>query len=94
MHNTHLIDEWHLYDLLPLRDAVDVMIEKAAALDKDHGSYQDHGHDEDYLVKVDILELALPDDLVRDLPLQVHEQLQHMVVRLASEHDFTWANTG
>ena len=40
-------------------------------------------------VKVDVLELPLPDDLVRDLPLQVHEHLQHVIVCLTSKHNFT-----
>ena len=40
-------------------------------------------------VEVDVLELAFPYNLVWDLPLQVHEQLQHVIVRLPSKHDFT-----
>ena len=40
-------------------------------------------------VEVDVLELAFPYYLVWDLPLQVHEQLQHVIVRLPSKHDFT-----
>ena len=40
-------------------------------------------------VEVDVLELPLPDDLVRDLSLQVHEHLQHVIVGLTSKHNFT-----
>jgi len=40
-------------------------------------------------VEVHILELSLADELVGDLPLEVHEELQHVIVRLAREHDFS-----
>ena len=34
-----------------------------------------------------VLALALPHDLVRDLALEVHEELQHVVVGLPGKHD-------
>ncbi len=40
-------------------------------------------------VEVNILELSLADELVGNLPLEVHEQLQHVIVRLTGEHDFS-----
>jgi hypothetical protein len=40
-------------------------------------------------VEVDILELSLADELVGNLALEVHEQLQHVIVRLTGEHDFS-----
>ena len=46
-------------------------------------------HEAAALVEVNVLELSLPDDLVRDLPLEVHEQTQHVVVRLPGEHDLS-----
>jgi hypothetical protein len=41
-------------------------------------------------VEVNILELSLADELVRNLALEVHEQLQHVIVRLTGKHDFSW----
>jgi len=40
-------------------------------------------------VEVNILELSLADELVGNLALEVHEQLQHVIVRLTGEHDFS-----
>ena len=39
-------------------------------------------------VEVNILELTLADQLVRDLALEVHEDLQHVIVCLSGDHDF------
>lgn len=39
------------------------------------------------IVEVLFPEGAFPDDLVRDLSLDVHEKFQHLIVRLPGEHD-------
>ena len=40
-------------------------------------------------VEVLVAQQALPDDLVGHLALDVHEELQHVVVGLPGEHDLT-----
>ena len=31
---------------------------------------------------------SFPDNLVWNFPLEIHKKLQHMIIRLSSEHDF------
>lgn len=40
-------------------------------------------------IKVQILELALPDELIRHLALQIHEELQHLIIRFSRKQNFT-----
>lgn len=39
------------------------------------------------VVEVLLLELCLADELVGEPPLEVHHELEHLVVRLSREHD-------
>jgi hypothetical protein len=40
-------------------------------------------------IEMNILKLTLTYQLIGNLALEVHEELQHVIVRLTGEHDFS-----